>query len=64
MPDWQEGARGGFSIETPTDVRVFSSLPSNGSGNLSDHAWNVLAQNAGTVGPRQTTSIAICAFVQ
>jgi hypothetical protein len=54
---------GGFSIETPTDVRLFSSAPSDGSGNISDHAWNVHVMNAGTVA-RQTTAIAICAVVQ
>jgi hypothetical protein len=52
---------GGFDIETPTDVKVFSSEPAVG-GNLSDHSWSVLAQNTGTVGPRQVTVTAICAF--
>ena len=54
---------GGFNIETPADVRLFTSEPSDGAGNISDHAWNVMAQNAGAVA-RQTTAIAICAFVQ
>src|SRR5262245_21225386 len=54
---------GGFSTETPIDVRLFSSSPSDGSGNISDHAWNVFVQNSSTV-VRQTTAIAICANVQ
>jgi hypothetical protein len=52
---------GGFDIETPTDVKVFSSEPVV-AGNLSDHSWSVLAQNTGTIGPRQVTVTAICAF--
>ena len=51
---------GGFEIETPTDVRVFSSEPSDGDGNLIDHGWNALVQNAGS-SSRQTTVTAICA---
>jgi len=54
---------GGFNIETPTDVRVFSSEPSDGNGNLIDHGWNAFVQNAGS-STRQTTVIAICASVQ
>lgn len=54
---------GGFNIETPTDVRVFSSEPSDGNGNLIDHGWNALVQNAGS-STRQTTVIAICASGQ
>jgi len=54
---------GGFSIETPDDVKVFSSEPSDGLGNVIDHGWNVLVHNMGTVS-RQTTVSAICASVQ
>ncbi len=54
---------GGFDIETPTDVRVFSSEPSDGKGNVIDHGWNALVQNTGS-STRQTTVIAICASVQ
>jgi len=54
---------GGFEIETPNDVRVFSSEPSDGNGNLIDHGWNTFVQNAGS-STRQTTVIAICASVQ
>ncbi|HEY6351402.1 MAG TPA: hypothetical protein VI636_18515 [Candidatus Angelobacter sp.] len=51
---------GGFSIETPDDVRIFSSEPSDGHGNLIDNGWDVMVHNTGTQG-RQTTAIAICA---
>lgn len=51
---------GGFNIETPDDVRIFSSDPSDGHGNLIDNGWNVMVHNIGTQG-RQTTAIAICA---
>src|SRR5262245_20483733 len=32
---------GGYDIETPDFVKVYSSEPSDGSGNVSDHQWNV-----------------------
>lgn len=51
---------GGFSIETPDDVKIFHSDPSDGHGNLIDHGWDVMVHNAGTSG-RQTTAVAICA---
>lgn len=51
---------GGFSIETPDDVKIFSSDPSDGHGNLIDHGWSVMVHNTGTQG-RQTTAVAICA---
>lgn len=54
---------GGFSIETPTDVRLFSSAPSDGSGNLIDHGWNLFVENIGSV-TRQTTVNAICVSAQ
>jgi hypothetical protein len=47
-------------IETPDDVKVFASDPSDGQRNLIDHGWNVMVRNAGTQG-RQTTAVAICA---
>jgi hypothetical protein len=55
---------GGFDIETPDDVKVFASEPSDGNGNLIDNGWNVGVHNAGSVGPRQVTVTAICASVQ
>ena len=51
---------GGFSIETPDDVKIFSSDPSDGHGNLIDNGWDVMVHNTGTQG-RQTTAVAICA---
>jgi hypothetical protein len=53
---------GGFDIETPDDVKVFSSEPSDGLGNIIDHGWNVFVHNTATVS-RQTTVSAICASV-
>jgi hypothetical protein len=50
---------GAFDVETPDDVKVYSSAPSDGSGNLIDHGWNVFVHNAGTV-DRQVTATAIC----
>lgn len=54
---------GGFDIESPTDVKVFSSEPGDGHGNFIDHGWNAFVQNAGS-STRQTTVSAICASVQ
>lgn len=51
---------GGFNIETPDDIKIFSSEPSDGRGNLVNHSWNVYVHNAGTQ-DRQTTVIAVCA---
>lgn len=51
---------GGFSIETPDEVKVFHSDPSDGQGNLVDNGWDVMVHNIDTQG-RQTTAIAICA---
>ena len=51
---------GGFSIETPDEVRIFTSEPSDGHGNLIDNGWDVMVHNIGSQG-RQTTAIAICA---
>lgn len=52
---------GGFNYETPDDIKIYSSDPSDGHGNLGDHGWDVMVRNAGTQA-RQTTAIAICAF--
>jgi hypothetical protein len=52
---------GGFSIETPDDIKIYHSDPSDANSNLVDHSWDVLVHNAGTQG-RQTTAIAICAL--
>jgi hypothetical protein len=51
---------GGFSIETPDDVKVFESTPSDGHGNLISTGWNVMVKNSGTAA-RQTTAVAVCA---
>ena len=51
---------GGFDIETPTFVKVFSSEPSDGAGNFINNGWNVMATNTDT-NPRQVTVSAICA---
>jgi hypothetical protein len=51
---------GGFDIETPDEVKVYSSEPSDGHGNLIANGWDVLVHNIDTQG-RQTTAIAICA---
>jgi len=51
---------GGFSTETPDDIKLFSSDPSDGRGNLSDTKWSVMVKNVGT-SARQTTSVAVCA---
>ena len=59
-PSGKKVLGGGFDIETPDDVKVFTSEPTDGQGNLIDHGWNVMVRNAGVQG-RQTTAIAICA---
>ena len=51
---------GGFDIETPDEVKVYSSEPSDGHGNLIDNGWDVMVHNIDTQG-RQTTAVAICA---
>jgi hypothetical protein len=51
---------GGFDIETPTFVKVFSSEASDGAGNFISNGWNVMATNTDT-NPRQVTVSAICA---
>jgi hypothetical protein len=54
---------GGFNIETPDDVKIFASDPSDGHGNLISTGWHVMVKNSGTVA-RQTTVIAVCANAQ
>ena len=54
---------GGFNIETPDDVKIFASDPSDGQGNLISTGWHVMVHNTGTVA-RQTTAVAICAEAQ
>ena len=39
---------GGFDIETPDEVKVYSSEPSDGHGNLIDNGWDVMVRH-----PRQ-----------
>jgi hypothetical protein len=52
---------GGFIIETPDFVKLFSAAPSDGLGNVSDHQWNVDVQNTDPIGVPQVTTFAICA---
>jgi hypothetical protein len=59
-PSGKKVLGGGFNIETPDDVKIFSSDPSDGHGNLIDNGWDVMVHSTGTQG-RQTTAIAICA---
>ena len=59
-PSGKKVLGGGFSIETPDEVRIFHSEPGDGHGNLIDNGWDVMVHNTGTQG-RQTTAIAICA---
>lgn len=51
---------GGFSTETPDDIKLYSAEPSDGKGNLSNTQWSVMVKNTGTQA-RQTTAIAVCA---
>ena len=51
---------GGFDIETPDDVKVFTSEPAL-NGNLINNGWSVFAHNASSVNIRQVTALAICA---
>lgn len=54
---------GGYDVETPDDVKVFSSEPSDGHGNIVNNKWNVLVHNEGSV-TRQVTVSAVCAIAQ
>ena len=54
---------GGYDVETPDDVKVFSSEPSDGHGNIVNNKWNVFVHNEGSV-TRQVTVTAICAIAQ
>lgn len=58
-PTGKKVTGGGFIIETPVDVQLFASGPTDGHGNVSDHAWEVMARNVGPKA-RQVTSLAIC----
>ena len=60
-PSGKKVIGGGFNFETPDDIKIFSSDPSDGHGNLVDHSWDVFVHNAGTK-DRQVTAIAICAL--
>jgi hypothetical protein len=62
-PEGKKVLGGGFDIESPDFVKVFSSEPSDGAGNASDHSWNVLARNDDSR-TRQVTVSAICAVLQ
>ena len=61
-PEGKKVLGGGYDIETPDFVKVFSSEPSDGAGNISDHSWNVFARNDDTHS-RQVTVTAVCAVV-
>jgi hypothetical protein len=63
-PEGKKVLGGGFDIETPDFVKVFSSEPSDGAGNFSEHAWNVFARNNDDTRLRQVTVSAICALLQ
>jgi hypothetical protein len=54
---------GGFDIETPDFVKVFSSEPTDGAGNLIDNGWNVMARNDDSRA-RQVTVSAVCAVLE
>jgi hypothetical protein len=60
LPCGQKVLGGGFDIETPDEVKVFSSEPTDGHGNIIDNGWDVMVHNIDTQS-RQTTAIAICA---
>jgi hypothetical protein len=62
-PEGKKVLGGGFDIESPDFVKVFSSEPSDGAGNASDHSWNVLARNDDSRS-RQVTVSAVCAALQ
>lgn len=59
-PSGKKVLGGGFDIETPDDVRVYASDPTDGQGNIVNNGWRVMVRNEG-VAARQTTAIAICA---
>jgi hypothetical protein len=54
---------GGFNIEDPDLMRLLSSGPEDGNGNIIDNAWNLLIQNIDT-NDRQATVSAICGKVK
>ena len=62
-PQGKKVLSGGFDIETPDYVKVFSSEPSDGKGNAIDHGWNVFAHNSGAAS-RQVTASAVCASLE
>ena len=62
-PSGKKVLGGGFNIETPDDVRVYASDPTDGQGNIVNNGWRVMVRNEGTAA-RQTTAIAICATAQ
>jgi hypothetical protein len=62
-PEGKKVLGGGFDIETPDFVKIFSSEPSDGAGNITDHGWNVFARNDDTR-VRQVTVSAVCAVLE
>jgi len=62
-PEGKKVLGGGYDIETPDFVKVFSSEPSDGAGNFIDNGWNVLARNDDSR-PRQVTVSAVCAVFE
>jgi hypothetical protein len=64
-PDSKKVLGGGFSIEFPPDIYLYSSLPEDPShpGSFTDVWWSAEVENIGTLS-RQVAVIAICATVQ
>jgi hypothetical protein len=62
-PDGMKVFGGGFNIETPEEVEIFESSPSDGSGNTIDNGWNLFVHNIGTQ-KRQATVSAVCAKIK
>jgi hypothetical protein len=54
---------GGFALGHSAFLRLFHAYPGDGRGNLSDHNWDVFAQNTDRRSDWQAWSHAICAAV-
>jgi hypothetical protein len=51
---------GGYDIETPDDLKVFSSEPAL-NGNIINNGWSVIVKNTSSANIRQVTVSAVCA---
>jgi hypothetical protein len=60
-PQGDKVLSGGFDVETPDDITVLSSEPTDASDALSDHEWSSQVTNSSQTLDRQTTVTAICA---